>query len=645
MGQVPSSLYSFQIEGKETFLDVFHYLPRNDKEKEAGEIFAIVEFLDHPGAEDALTHAMFEALRSSFYGSAKKDAFDRFEDALRDVNAVLEAEGKKRESGSLGRISSCVAVLQGKIIHFAQLGAGSVYIFRDNKLSLISDTAEEGQSNSFADISSGDLEVNDKLLFATYNILADVSKTGIKEIFAKEGNTEKCSKALKGFLRESKASGVAVLCLFMGEVNAQQVMDAAILREESVKKEQPVSVMANKYVAKALHVVRTLASKVKTVVPKVTTALVPKGKLLEKRRYFIVGILGAIFLLIVILVVRSIANFDNAKVSEYEKLLRETRSNLSIAEQRFLIGEKTDAQEFLDIAEQQVQQILTTGYFRQEASQILDDIAKYRDDFDAIFRIKEPYVVSDLSPKGLDIESLGLVHTKDDKNFIYEYNQLYETMLEKVQDPLTIDAEESVVSVWEFEDNNSLVFLAQSGQILEYKDGAFTRMSTDDPKWRTGSEIKTYGKFIYVLDTTEGKIWKYPRLRTGYGASQAWNTAGDLRSAVSFAIDGDVYVLFKDGTIKKFRKGEEQPYSLRTMPNVLVQNPTKIYTHSELINLYVLDPENHRVVVFGKDKNGIAEYKRQFIFDNLSDMRDLYVDNLEQKIYILTKDKVYGADL
>jgi serine/threonine protein phosphatase PrpC len=644
MGQVPSSIYSFHIGGKDTFLDVFHYLPRSDKEKEAGELVAVIEFLDNPGAEDALTHIIFQTLRDTFYGSSKKDSFDRFEHALREVNNVITNEGNKREGGSLGRISACVAVLQGKMIHFTQSGEGAAYVLRNNKLSLITEKEEaEAHGDTFINISSGELDNGDQLFFTTYNILTDVNKTGIKEIFAKEGGTEKAVKSLKGLLKEAKVSSVATLCLFMGEVTAQEVMDATKVRVEHEKSKKKMALEG--FLPKAIDFCKDCAMKAKKMISKTGIKIPKNKKFMENKRYVLVGIVGAIVVLIVILVVRSIANLDNARVSEYEKLLRETRSNLSIAEQRFLIGEKDDAQEFLDIAEQQVQEILTTGYFRQEASQILGDIEKYRDDFDSIFRVEEPYIVADISEKGVDIESLGLVHTKDDKNYVYEYNLLYETLLEKVQDPLVIDEDEVIVAAWEFEDNNSVIFLAQSGQVIEFKDGAFTRMTTDDPKWKSGIEVKTYSQFVYILDTTEGKIWKYPRLRSRYGISTAWNLEGDLRSAISFAIDGDIYVLFKDGSIKKFRKGEEQPYNVRTQPDIIPTNPTKLYTHPELVNLYILDPENKRVVVYGKDKNGIADYKRQFLFEGLGDMRDIYVDNLEQKIFVLTKDKIYGADL
>ena len=649
MSQTPLSIYSFQIGGKETFHDIFHYLPRDEKEKNMGELFAVIEFLDHPGAEDAITHLVFQTLRDVFYHSSKKDVFDRFEEALREVNSVIENEGSKREEGSLGRISACMAVLTGKIIHFAQSGKAVAYVLRDNKFSLISETEDGASSDTFVNISSGELEEGDKFLFTTNNVLTSVNKTDIKEVLTSDGNEEKSVKALKGLFKEARISSIATLCLFMGEVSAQEVMDATQKREK-YKKTQKAEVKEDKIFPQILNDCRNCAMKIKKNAPKLFNKILPnkaapKKSFFEGKKYMFVGILGAIVILIIILIIRSVANFDNARVSEYEKLLRETRSNLNIAEQRFLIGEKKDAQEFLDIAQQQVQEILITGYFRQEASQILDDISRYRDDFDAIFRVDEPYIVADLSTKGVDIESLGLVHTTDDKNYVYEYNLLYETMLEKVQDPLVIDEEEVVVSAWEFEDNNSLIFLAESGQLIEFKDGAFTLMSTDDTTWKAGQDIKTYSRFAYVLDNTEGKIWKYPRLRSKYGVPQAWNLEGDLRSAISFAIDGDIYILLKEGSIKKFRKGEEQPFNIRLQPNIAVDNPTKIYTHSELVNLYVLDPDNNRVVVYGKDKNGVADYKRQFLFEGLEDMRDIYVDNLEQKIFVLTKDKIYGSDL
>jgi hypothetical protein len=652
MAHASSSIFSFQLGGKDTFLDTFHYLPKNDREKEAGELMVVFEFLDHPGAEDAIAHAVYQTLRDVFYTNTKRDVFDRFEDSLREVNAVLENESNKRESGSLGRISACIGLLQGKVVHFAQCGEGAVYIYRERKFSRISEPGEnEAQVSGhdvFVNISSGELTEGDAVFFTTYDVLDDITKEDVRSALETVDDGEKVTKNFKALLKQGKAASAAVMCLYMGMIEAQQVMDAVEQREKPVVKSRGARVVTDKVFGLVKSFGGKVSDKTKGLLKKAkkpTPQYEKKSVFTDKRRYILAGLISAIGILIIVLVIRGVNNADKAKLSEYGKLLSETRSNLNIAEQRFLIGEKQDAQEFLSTAEKQVQDILATGFFRQEANKLLDDIAKYRDTFDSIFRVAEPFVVADLGAKTPDVESLGMVHTKDDKNYVYEYNMLYETLLDKVQEPLVIDEEEVVVSGWEFEDNNSLVFTSQSGQVIEFKDGAFTRMGTDDPQWHPGSEIRTYSRYIYVLDNESGKIWKYQRLRDKYSVGQAYNLESDLRSGVSFAIDGDVYVLMKDGTIKKFRKGEEQRFEVRTQPSVPVTNPTKIYTHPEIVNLYVLDPQNHRVVVYGKDNNGIADYKRQFLFEGIEDMRDIYVDNIEKKLYILTKDKIYGADI
>ena len=57
---------------------------------------------------------------------------------------------------------------------------------------------------------------------------------------------------------------------------------------------------------------------------------------------------------------------------------------------------------------------------------------------------------------------------------------MYEIVLDQIQDPLTIDDEESVIAATGFEDRNSLVFLTKSGNLIEYKDGTMSFMDTDD---------------------------------------------------------------------------------------------------------------------------------------------------------------------
>lgn len=646
--QTASSIYSLRLPSKTAFSEVYHYLPKNDREKEAGELFGVFEFLDNPGAEDALLNHITQTLRDAYYGSSRRDAFERFEEALREVNAIIAREASKRETGSLGRVSACVAVLQGKVIHFAVTGSAAVYIQRSGKFSLISSPAEGeivSSEDTFLDIASGELLTEDLVLLSTSNILEFAGKQDVKDVLADHQTMERNARELKSLLRDAGMESFSLIIVSMGEVTAQQVMDAREVRHVEKPKGADIGSVFKKHAAKAWGLSKGIISTVGKKAVSTFTRVKPKVAIPQKNPYVFYGIIGAIGLLTIFFVVRFFMNLESAKEEQYNKIFRDIETNLQIAEQRNQIGETEDARKFLDSAETQLKEIMEQPYYRQKATALLDTINEYRDQFDGITRVSAPYVVANLAAVAPGIQPIGLINTKDDKKYVFEYNKLYETILDKVQEGLQIDEEDPVLSGWEFEDTNALVFIGKSGQVIEYKDGAFTRMSTDDPKWHQGVEVKTFSRFVYILDPVEGNIWKYPKVRSKYSTSVAYNTQTPIKDAVSFAIDGDVYVLMKDGTIKKFRKGEEQKFTVERLPSLALSNPTKIYTHPDIANLYVLDPQNNRVVVITKDRNGIATYSQQYIFTNITDLRDLYVDNVEKKLYVLTKDSIYGTDL
>ena len=114
-----------------------------------------------------------------------------------------------------------------------------------------------------------------------------------------------------------------------------------------------------------------------------------------------------------------------------------------------------------------------------------------------------------------------------------------------------------------------------------------------------------------------------------------------MTNAVSLAVDGSIYVLNSAGQILKFYGGElETTFTLDAMdPNLSAA--TKIYTTDQTQGLYVLDPNNKRVVVLTKD----GDIKNQYFSDTFDNLRDISVDETSDKIYLLNGTKVLSVDI
>lgn len=672
----PVSLDHVLYREHESFLKHFTDGPKRDK----GQLFLCLDLPDNPGAEDALADKIWRSLHDTFFNCQSDDGYFCFEEALKSVNEALEQENKKRESGTIGRIHAVAALLEDGMLHFSQAGQAAVALRRGDYFGIISDGAESDGDSEFSTISSGDLSHDDSIAFMTRPL--PFGEEDLLPIFSEKAT--KIASPLRNLAKQKEITGLVSFFVFMDEAAAvapmadedlaeevddelaredQEDMEMHEEGEESETLDIPVrekkggkasqilnsfkSRFSGEHAQKAGKAMKGVFSGVSSKMSKFVKK--PDSIKHVKRSYLLIGIVGIVGLLGVLIIMQSNYREQTQQAQYYESLLAQVRMNIKNAEQMHLIGDKEDANNKLNEAADGITEIEAAGYYQSDVEKIKNEIELQRDNFDQIWRVKNLNVFADLSQKGT-VDALGIINTADQRNFVYEPRRLFETVLDKVQEPQEIDQEEIVTAGAELEDFNVLSFTTQSGQVLEYevRNGRFTAATTQDDTWKKGIDIKTFnGEFIYLLDTSSNTIWKYRRLRNGYSTASAYNTEGDLSNAVSLAIDGDIYVLNRDGSIVRFRRGEILPFELKSQPSLPLESPTRIFTFQEASRIYVLDSANSRVVAYTKDTVGAAEYDKQVVFEELgpNEIRDFYVDKDEQKLTILTADKVYIADL
>ena len=293
--------------------------------------------------------------------------------------------------------------------------------------------------------------------------------------------------------------------------------------------------------------------------------------------------------------------------------------------------------------EEDAKAILDSKYFRAEALALLDKVQDTRDSINNTKRVSELKPFIDLSAKRENIEALGITNL-DDNFFVYEYNALYEVILDQVLDPKTIDQTEIVVDGAAMEDQGVLALMTQAGRIIEYFDGQFSFVGTGDEVWHSGVDLAAYGRNLYILSPNNNQIYKYSRARSRYGNATDYNLDADLTGAISLAIDGNIYVLKEGGEIIKIFKGEQQTFDVEDLATDL-SGATQLITLPEHRNMYVLDPENRRVVVMEKEVGPGARYNSQIYFEDLADVQSFYVNKTEDRLYLLTKKAIYQVEI
>ncbi len=153
-----------------------------------------------------------------------------------------------------------------------------------------------------------------------------------------------------------------------------------------------------------------------------------------------------------------------------------------------------------------------------------------------------------------------------------------------------------------------------------------------------------YGGNVYVLDKQKSLIWRYPGLTQaaggGFAAKQNWLGPGvkpDLSDVLSWTIDGSIWILNRGGRIMKFSHGKQDSFSVSGLGTSLI-SVLDIYTNEELSAIYLLDPENSRIVVFSKD----GQFRAEYVNDKIHEAKQLVVSEKDKKIIILEDSKLYS---
>ena len=284
---------------------------------------------------------------------------------------------------------------------------------------------------------------------------------------------------------------------------------------------------------------------------------------------------------------------------------------------------------------------------KDEKEELTKKITAHFDKIDKIIRFEEPLLVVD-TPNNVEANRiLGI----DDSIYTYnpKTNDIYQVEESTKKLGTLFDNSTNLDFFSKSNSNsakNSLIFITESNQAAEFNIDLKELEEVDIAFNKADQEITDlvfYNDRLYILDNKNNQIYKHTRTISGYSKGLTWvkEAEFDLSNAISITIDGEIYVLNKDGDIIKFLNGYFREFSLQ-QPSNPATSPTKIFTKIDYKFIYILDPQNNRLLVFNKQS---GEFINQYISDKFTDMKDLYVDEENKKIFLLCGNKIYGVVL
>ena len=301
--------------------------------------------------------------------------------------------------------------------------------------------------------------------------------------------------------------------------------------------------------------------------------------------------------------------------------------------------DKKKASALLDDAQALAVEVLNSEYYHAEASKMIDKIAEQRDYLDNVVRVDDELI------KLADFTStspiLGIAPYKD-RIVGFTDGSIFQILIDQVQAAVEIAG--NAIAGNYFVDQQKLLLLTSEGKLIEYEDGNTQFADTADVEWKKGNSVTSYSSKVYILDSIGNQIWKYTHGRTAYSAATAYfSDAVDLSKAVSFAIDGNVWTVDADGTIKKYLSGKEVTITFQQAPLTPVTRVTKIYTELDMSQIYVLDSGSNTILVYTKStRNDDLTYGSQYRLDGIEEtVKDMYYDRIKSMLYMVTDTALY----
>lgn len=622
-GAMSFKLFSAKHEGRGDGASVFFH----EKKTELGTVwlFGNLPYTDESAAriESGLQDIFYKELLGVF--SDEETHEDRFEAALKTANAFLaEAVGDKAED-VLRTGALLVGYLVGDELLVSNFGQGEVFLLRDRNLIEISEGLSpiKVSNEFFLNISSGDLQNGDKLVFSTIRLQRYITE-----------------RQLAGFLEDGVTEAMESISTTMGSPEPGTVFLVNVKGADTLPLPGTSAASASPIKQNDFSLAR-IAPQVADFLAKFSTGR--RGSNFHNKPWLLIGAGLAGVLVIILLVNLLSGDVSPANSLKYEEFIRNVDKEFSMVETRLQEDKADQANLILNRIEEQARQMLIDRVEVSNAETILNLVREKREIVNRIMRITNPDIASDLQVAKEGVVARGLFFL-DSELFAFDAANLFRGLLAGANPEnlgeLTTSGE--IVLGTAFPSKNELVFVTAGGSVIEWSSGRASSAVTADSTWKPTVDVAPFSKFVYFLDPSGNQIWKYERRDSGFTVPEAWVTdQTDLTAARSFAIDGNIYVLTSNGEIIKLYRGTRVNYEVKGIPDGSLEGDV-LFTNEDSTEIFVLDRANKTVFVFDKGENE-AVYKKQIVIENTEALVDLYAR--EGRLFVLGEQKIYEIKL
>ena len=362
-----------------------------------------------------------------------------------------------------------------------------------------------------------------------------------------------------------------------------------------------------------------------------------------------VAVLFGLALIVSLLLLQQKRSTD-AEIQQASELLHEAQTKQAAAEAALIYDNRDQARELMAQARESIAKLRATGLYTEESQEVAGELVEVADRLQKVVRASnnETEVLGDFAtvlegatPDLLDLIGDGLYVVHPATNAVYRMGP--DGTIAAISD--ISEGIGFISGSNTHQADKTIVYITTEPgiAILDTKTETLRRQEIQFPAEEAQiRSIASYRGRLYLYDATAQNIFSYSSTLTGYSGGAAWISDEDFPkdSIISLAVDGNIYTLHDDGTVRRLFKGQEEHFGLEPVEPPLT-SATKIFTNADLANLYIYDPSQNRVVIF--DKEGALI--RQVLIDVAQELTDVAVATDESTLYALDGTRVLSIRL
>lgn len=686
-----ANLNTFNPKTSLHFAETYIFRGQSAKNRPYGELFVVLQ-IDHSSkTSPQLGDAVATILQHEYYRGNPSDAAKNFEDALHKTNEILSDLAARGEIHWIGKMHGVIAVFQRGTIHVSATGRGKAFLVRDNDIAEISAglydaTKAASPMKTFEHLASGDLKDGDVVLLSTPGITEVINPQILRELLRANSPEQAAQEMQKRVGRDPALASSAIVLRFDSKNLQTIATGSSSTAKETVPgksgskdaKNSPTkldgaglaTLPAKPKAAKSkkrfnIGIITGLFSRFgkknrkKTAVtgpsdsksdkvstPKKAGRIRAALQMAWKRMSLKAKVFLGLALLAVFIFIVSLFVFTGQRQSKQERqaLVDKFAQAKQLEEQAaaaIIFKDFTQGLNLLKQAEGLLGEVANDSALKTDVEALRQTIAQDYEKLSGSVKIDEPKELAKISGSG---EAVGLTLVNGQ---LAVWTAGGEVSLVNVSngdqaEAATLDRDLGEPVLGATDDKRVVLYTDES--ILASFDGKkvdeLTVSGSFKPK--TPIAMESYGNRLYILDPGSNKVTRHQRTLAGYSQGDSWILdETSVAEAVDLAIDGDMWLLGKSGSVTKMTQGTRAEFTLGGVLDPL-ESPTRLIAGEDMAFIFILEPAKKRLLQFEKES---GEFVKQYTSEKFDDLRDFAVIEKGGKAYLLNNSTVLEIDL